>query len=76
MLKTFFAGPGAQIFAIAIMGAAAGANFTVAIGMFLEGRPAAWLYALLTVMFCFTITANGIRLRKTIPAAPAPVSAS
>lgn len=70
------AGPGAQIFAIAIMSAAAGANLTVAVGMFLEGKPAAWLYALVTVVFCGSITANSIRFRRTIPASPVSASAS
>ena len=66
-MKKFWSGPGAQIFGIVIMSFGAGTVAMLAFEKFLRGDVSGWLWAGLSLLLCFSIGVNCIRLRKTIP---------
>ena len=66
-MNKFLSGPGAQILAIVIMSFGAGTVAMLAFEKFLRSDVSAWLWAILSLMLCFSIGVNGVRLRKTIP---------
>ena len=66
-MNKILSGPGAQIFAIVIMSFGAGTVAMLAFEKFLRSDVSGWLWAGLTLMLCFSIAVNSVRLRKTIP---------
>jgi hypothetical protein len=66
-MKKFMEGPGGQLLGLICMSFGAGVLALTAFERFLRGDAVAWLFAIVTVVFCCSIFAVALRFRKTIP---------
>ena len=66
-MQKFLAGAGGQIFALVCMSFGAGALAMTAFEKFLRSDSSAWYWGGLTLLFCFSICINALRLRKAMP---------